>query len=184
MEGSALQPREGGTIALSRLSLLIGVLLLATPLAKGTLTIATASNGITISGTHPKFTGTLGNVNGLGVGTPSTGVSVITSGVTGGVLYTTPYLLNVTGVAANMYVTAYVSSNFTHTGILTLYSCPINTSCTTFGNFSLLSTVQGSPTTIIPSPGVGNNSSSTAYLGCSFPTPTAPEPSRARIPRP
>lgn len=162
---SSLQPREGGTIALPRLSLLIVALLLATPPAKGTLTLQTASGGITISGAHPNFTGTLGNVNGLGVGSPSTGVSVITAGVTGGALYTTPYVLDVTGVTANMYVTAYVSKNFTHTAILTLYSCPINTSCTAFSNFSVLSTSSASPTTIIPSPGVGNNTTSTATLG-------------------
>ncbi|MGA3166851.1 MAG: hypothetical protein ABSF14_12135 [Terriglobia bacterium] len=147
------------------MSLLIVAMLLATPLARGTLTLQTAAVGITIGGTHPNFTGTLGNVNGLGVGTPSTGVSVITTGVPGGVLYTTPYALHVTGVGYNVYVTAYVSSNFARPTILTLYSCPINTACTTFSNFSVLSTSAAAPTTIIPSPGVGNSSTSTATLG-------------------
>lgn len=148
-----------------RWALLLVALLLATPLARGTLTLQSAAGGITIGGAHPNFTGTLGNVNGLGVGTPSAGVSVITTGVTGGVLYTTSYVLHVTGVAANMGVTAYVSINFAHPAILILYSCPINTNCTTFSSFSKLSTSAAAPTTIIPSPGVGNNSSSTATLG-------------------
>jgi len=140
-------------------------MLLATPLAGGTLTLETAAGGIAIGGAHPSFTGTLGNVNGLGLGTPSAGVSLITAGVTGGVLYTTPYVLYISGVGSNRTVTAYVSANFAHPAVLILYSCPINTTCTSFSNFSVLSTSSTAPTTIIPSPGVGNNSSSTATLG-------------------
>lgn len=153
----------GGTTVLRRLSLLIVALLLVTPLARGTLTIET-DGGITIGGTHPAFTGSMGNVNGLGVGTPSTGVSVITTGVTGGVLYTTPYGMHVTA-AGNVGVTAYVSTNFTHPAILTLYSCPINTTCTSFSSFSVLSTSAAAPTTIIPSPGVATGTTSIATLG-------------------
>jgi hypothetical protein len=166
--GSPLQPRVGGTTVLLRLSLLIVAMLLATPLVGAiTLQIQQGSGGIVISGTHPNYSGTLGNVNGLGVGTPSGGVSLITAGVTGGVLYTTPYVLNISGMSGTgiATVTAYVSSNFAHPAILILYSCPINTSCTTFNNFSVLSTSAAAPTTIIPSPGVGNNTSSTATLG-------------------
>jgi len=163
--GSWFQPREGGTAAFLHSSLLIVAMLLATPLAGGTLTLQQASGGIAISGVHPNFSGTLGNVNGLGVGTPSAGVSLITAGVTGGVLYTTPYVMYISGVGSNRIVIAYVSTNFTHPTALILYSCPINTSCTTFSNFSVLSTNAAAPTTIIPSPGVGNDSSSTATLG-------------------
>jgi hypothetical protein len=166
--GSPLQPRVGGAAALQRLSLLIVAMLLATPLVGAiTLQIQQGSGGIVISGTHPNYSGTLGNVNGLGVGTPSAGVSLITAGVTGGVLYTTPYVLNISGMSGTgiATVTAYVSSNFARPAILILYSCPINTSCTTFNNFSVLSTSAAAPTTIIPSPGVGNNTSSTATLG-------------------
>ena len=165
-EGSEFQPRKGGTVFLQRLSLLIVAMLLVSPLARGTLTLQTGT-GIVIGGAHPNFTGTLGNVNGLGVGTPSAGVNVITTGVTGGVLYTTPYVLNMSGLPGgnSATVTAYVSTNFAHPAILNLYSCPINTSCTTFSSFTDLSTSPAAPTTVIPSPGVENNSSSTAYLG-------------------
>jgi hypothetical protein len=104
-------------------------------------------------------------VNGLGVGTLPTGTSLITSGVTGGVLYTTPYGLQIAGVPGGytVTVTAYVSGSFSQPTILKLYSCPYNTSCTSYSNFSQLSTNAAAPTNIISS-GVGNGTY-TAYLG-------------------
>jgi hypothetical protein len=52
-----------------------------------TLTIST-NGGVTITGSAGAFAVDFGNVNGLGVGTPTTGVTRTPS--TGGVIYTTP----------------------------------------------------------------------------------------------
>ena len=155
--GSALQPREGGTVV--RLSLLIVALLLAAPLAKGSLTIVSASGGITITA----GSGSFGNVNGLGVGTAPTGTSLITSGPTNGVAYTTPYGLQIAGAFTNVTVTAYVSSNFSQPTILILYSCPYSGGCTSWSGYSPLSKNSAQPTNII-STAVGNGTY-TAYLG-------------------
>ena len=53
-----------------------------------TLAIQTGT-GINISGLHPNYSGSIGNVNGLGVGAPASGVSLITSGVGAAVFYYT-----------------------------------------------------------------------------------------------
>ena len=54
------------------------------------LNISTGSGGATVSGSNATglFSVSFGNVNGLGVGTPSAGVTVVTSG--SGALYKTP----------------------------------------------------------------------------------------------
>jgi hypothetical protein len=131
---------------------------LAIPACAQNIMLQTATGGFTVSGSHPNFHAGFGNVNGLGLGTPGTGVSVITSGVSGGVLYTTNYNIVVggTGGQTRAVLNAYVSSNFTHTAVLTLQSCYPSTSCTTAASFTTLSTSSGSPTTIIAQPGVLN----------------------------
>ncbi len=62
------------------------------------LSIQTASGGVTVSGS---YSAGFGNVNGLGAGTAPTGTTLITSGVSGGVLYTTPYDLKITGAGGS-----------------------------------------------------------------------------------
>lgn len=166
--GKSWQPRKAGLYSAWLLVLLAALGAVSTPAwGATTLKLQTAAGGVTISGAHPTFSASLGNVNGLGVGTPSAGVTLITAGVSGGALYTTPYNLNISGApgGSTTSVTAYVSSNFAHPAILILESCPINTSCTTASSFSILSTNAGAPTTVIPTPGVGNNTTNTATLG-------------------
>lgn len=124
------------------------------------------SGGVTISGASPSYSTNLGNVNGLGVGTPGVGVTVYTTGVSGGVLYTTPYDIYVAGVKDSVnWLEAYVSTNFSNPTILTLKSCPINTDCTSPANYSTFSTSAASPTIIIPSPGVLDKVTVTAAIG-------------------
>ena len=125
----------------------IGVLLVARPAEAQTLTLQTASTGVAVSGTNPNWMAGIGNVNGLGVGSPAAGVSVMTSGVAGGVLYTTPYTLVIAGQASN--VRAYVSSNFSNPSAVELRSCYPASGCATAGGYTVLSTNAASPTTVI-----------------------------------
>ncbi len=127
-----------------------------------TLAIQTGT-GIAIGGAHPSYSGSIGNVNGLGIGTPGSGVSLITSGISGGVFYYTPYNYNMTGIngSATGSVTAYVSTNFSHPAIVTLYSCL--SSCTSFSSYGLMSTNSAAPNTLIT--GAAGGSTTTAYIG-------------------
>ncbi|HKR23103.1 MAG TPA: hypothetical protein VJS17_10940, partial [Pyrinomonadaceae bacterium] len=111
---------------LRSLPLILGALslLFAAPncFAQSFLTLQNAG-GLAISGAYPAYSGSFGNVNGLGAGTPSAGVNVIAS--TGGVFYTTPYAINL-GLSGNQTasVTAYASTNFPGANVA-LYSCPV-----------------------------------------------------------
>jgi len=128
------------------------------------LTLAQAPGGVPILGTGPYSSG-FGNVNGLGVGTPGAGLTVLTTGVAGGILYTTPYNLVISGLTGGRTATvdAYVSANFVHPLILILRSCAYGASCGSAANYTPISLLSGSPTPII-STGVGNGTY-TAYLG-------------------
>jgi hypothetical protein len=127
-----------------------------------TLAIQTGA-GITVGGAHPTYSGSIGNVNGLGVGTPGSGVSLITSGVGNAVFYYTPYNYNVSSLngSATGTVTAYVSTNFAHPAILTVYTC--TSGCTSFGSYGVMSTNSAAPNTLVA--GAANNTTSTAYIG-------------------
>jgi hypothetical protein len=131
--------------------------------AARTITISTATGGVTV-GAGPSMN--FGNGNGLGVGTPSTGVTVITGGVTNGALYTSPYNITVSGFAASaqISVTAYVVSNFTHPTILIAKSCQTRVSCTSAGNFTTVSTNSLSPTQVTSS-NLANGGTATATVG-------------------
>jgi hypothetical protein len=127
--------------------------------------LQTASGGVIISGAYPNYSAGFGAINGLGVGSPAAGVTILSGGVTGGVLYTTPYNMFISGIKnADNGVTAYASSNFSHPAILVLNSCPYNATCTSAANFSALSTNAAAPTTIIARPGVADKATSRATL--------------------
>jgi hypothetical protein len=128
------------------------------------LSLAQAPGGVPIYGTGP-YTSGFGNVNGLGVGVPGAGITILTAGVSGGVLYTTPYNLIISGLpgARTATVDAYVPTNFSHPLILILRSCPYGGSCGSAASYTTISLVSGSRTPVI-STGVGNGTY-TAYLG-------------------
>jgi hypothetical protein len=127
-----------------------------------TLAIQTGT-GIAIGGAHPFYSGSIGNVNGLGVGTPASGVSMITSGVGNAIFYYTPYNYNISNLngSASGALTAWVSTNFSHPAILTLYTC--TSGCTSFSSYNVMSTNSADPNTLVT--GGADGSTSTAYIG-------------------
>jgi hypothetical protein len=135
-----------------------------TPVFGQDITVGTNVSGITIAGTKPSWTTGFGAVNGMGLGTPGTNQTILTPGGGGGVLYTSPYNIVVTGVSGThkAVVRAAVTTNFVHTLVLQVYAC--SSSCTNAGNYAALSTNVGAPTDIIPSPG-SNNATVVRYLG-------------------
>jgi len=130
------------------------------------LALQTASGGITVNGPQPNFTTGFGTVNGLGLGSAPTGTTLLTSGVSGGVLYTSPITMAISGAGGGNkgVIQAYVSTNFAHTSVLTVEVCPYGSTCTSAANFSAISTSAGSPTPMLPIPGVLNGNYD-AYLG-------------------
>lgn len=121
------------------------------------LTLSTAAGGLTIS-PGADYSMNFGNVNGLGIG-PGAGLS--TSQVAGGVVYSTPYLLNAAYsdfTSSTGSLSVYVSSNFAHPTILQLRD-----SAASGGPFNNISLVQGTPTSITTS--VHDRIPFTRYLG-------------------
>jgi hypothetical protein len=122
----------------------------------GTFTLSSAPGEITfnVGGGGNTLSGQFGTMNALGLGTPATGVTVIP--LTNGALYITRFQLTITGLP-NPHrggVTAFVNSNFGHPAALVMESCPSTSTCNAAGNFSAISTNAGAPTTIIPAPGI------------------------------
>jgi hypothetical protein len=114
-----------------------------------------------ISGANP-YRGGFGNVNGLGVGTPGTGINVNNSGVTGGAFYWSRISMTVTGAKA--VVRAYISTLFAHPATLILYVCSSGP-CGSFSLYTALSTSSASPTDLIAAPGADPNTVLTLGLG-------------------
>lgn len=135
---------------------LVILVLIVVPARQGwaatTLTVSQATGGIALSGTGP-YLSQFGTMNALGIGTPASGVSVITTST--GALYFTPYRLTGT-VNGNhtLTVTAIIKTNFTHSAALVLQSCPSSSACNTSGAFSNMSTVTA--VTVMPATANGN----------------------------
>lgn len=144
---------------------LLHVLLLgaAIPACAQEITLQTAPGGVAVSGSRPNFSTGFGAVNGLGIGTPVSGATVVPT--TGGVFYTTPYYCVISGAGGGnpAVVRAFVSTNFVHPLILQVYGCISN--CTSASSYTAISTSSASPTDIIPQPGISTNSTVTRYLG-------------------
>jgi hypothetical protein len=122
---------------------------------QGTFTVSAAPGGIAFTvGGGGTLSGQFGTMNALGLGTPATGVSVIP--LSNGALYLTHYQINISGLP-NPHrgaVTAFVNSNFTHPNALVMQSCPSTSTCNASGNYSAISLNGGAPTTVIPAPGI------------------------------
>ena len=121
---------------------------------------ANASGAAILAGTM-----TVGNVNGLGVGTASTGISIVSTGVANGVLYTSPYDLNVTLSGSeknsNVNITAQVTTNFLHPTMLVVKNCQPG-SCNSGGSFTTVPTA-GS-INVVPQTFVGTTHTFTPYI--------------------
>jgi hypothetical protein len=131
-----------------------------------TLGLSSAAGGVVIGGTSPNYSTGFGNVNGLGVGSPGAGISIVTAGVSGGVIYSTDYNLVITGLVSphQAQIAVYVSSNFAKPTALILQSCYPSGGCGNGASFTTISTSSVAPTIIVPSPGVANGTF-TANLG-------------------
>lgn len=119
------------------------------------LTLGTASGGLTVTAASD-YSMSFGNVNGLGVG-----ATVPTVAAAGGIIYTTPYLLNpvftdFTSTTGTLKV--YVSTNFAHPTILQLED-----SGAAAGPYAAISTTAASETTITTT--AADRSQITRYLG-------------------
>jgi hypothetical protein len=123
-----------------------------------TLNLSSASGGFSVAGSRPNFKSGYGSVNGLGVGTPSAGVSILSAGVADGVLYTTTYNIVISGMTGThrAEVTVYVSGAFSHPALLYLLSCYPSSACSAPGSYTTISSISSAPTTVIASPGVQN----------------------------
>jgi len=118
--------------------------------------IVQVAGGVPIAGAGgaTSFQTSFGTLNGLGIGTPTTGVTAIP--LSNGTLYiTTIGILPHGGLPAghNVIVTAYVSTNFVHPSALIVESCPSTSTCSSSGQFSVMSTNSGAQTSVVPSPG-------------------------------
>ena len=161
--GTNSRPRKAGLFPFRFLPAILASLIAAfTPnSAKSaviSLSMSSAPGGVAVSGTQPNYSAGYGNVNSLGVGTPAAGVTVITTGVIGGAIYSTDVNLTITGLVNphKAILLAYVSSNFTKPTALILQACYPTGSCGSGASFTTISTNAGAPTIIIPAPGIDN----------------------------
>ena len=134
------------------------------------LKLGNAAGGLTLTAVGGNYTAAFGNMNGLGVGTPTAGLTVIN--LPNGSLYYTPYQLSVTGGLAgtdSAYVTAYLTVNFVHTAALVLESCPSTSGCNASGNYSAMSTNVLAQTMVVPRPGMSKNTPTNAGIAIFLP---------------
>jgi hypothetical protein len=121
------------------------------------LTLTAASGGLAVT-PATDFTMNFGNVNGLGIG-PGAGLSTVSAA--GGIIYSTPYLINpvfTNFTSTTGSVSVYVSTNFAHPTILKL-----NDAASSGGPYTAISTTKTTPTSITRS--AADRSSITRYLG-------------------
>lgn len=142
---------------------------LSTPCAAQTAVLSSAAGGFAISGPIPllpipTYHAGFGNVNGLGVGTPATGVTALA--VSGGEFYYTPINFIVAGANAGhpAVIWAYMSTSFSNSSsVLQLMSCPSPGPCTSFSNYSAVPNTQASEIVVLPQ--TTSTGTFTAYLG-------------------
>lgn len=121
------------------------------------LTLATATSGLTVT-PATDFAMNFGNVNALGIG-PGAGLTTVAAA--GGIIYSTPYLLNpvFTDFASTTgSISAYVSTNFAHPTILKLEDASAST-----GPYTAISTTAATPTPMTTT--AADRSSITRHLG-------------------
>lgn len=126
------------------------------------LQLATAPSGVTISvGGTTDYAANFGTVNGIGVG-PAAGLTVVNGQAPGGVIYSTPYLIQPAFSGFSSFsstkITVYVSTDFVHPAVLKLYD-----SQSQLAGYNAISKSSGTPTQITGN--AANGSSITEYLG-------------------
>lgn len=121
------------------------------------LTLSTAAGGLTVTAAAD-YSMNFGNVNGLGIG-PGAGLTTVASA--GGVIYSTPYLLNPVFTdfsSTTATIKVYVSTNFAHPLILKAEDAAASA-----GPYAVISTTAAAQTQITAT--AGNRISITRYLG-------------------
>jgi hypothetical protein len=138
-----------------------------------TFSLGAAPGGISSgSVTGNNYSTSLGTLNALGIGTPTvTGVSLQQR--TNGALYFSPYLIILSGLTAGhtAKVTAYVSTNYSHTAALVNYTCPSTSNCSLGTSYSAMSISSTAQTTVVASMG---NGTVTAGFGIFLPDNDGP----------
>ncbi len=152
--------------------LVLAILVAGQTAAAQVLQLSTAPGGIAlIQAGH--WQGSFGTMNALGVGTPAAGVTVVP--LSNGALYFTHIQLSVTGLGTHKaIITGVVTRSFAHPLALVLESCPAASACSSPGDFSVMSTNPGAPTTFVAAPGVLNNQIVTAGLAIFLPDNNGP----------
>jgi len=121
------------------------------------LTLATASGGLTVT-PSADFSMNFGNVNGLGFG-PGAGLTTVAAA--GGVIYSTPYVLQPTFTdftSTTATIKTFVSTNFAHPAVLQLRDAAASA-----GPYTNIGTTAGTATQITNT--AANRSSITRFLG-------------------
>lgn len=121
------------------------------------LTLGTATGGLTVT-PAADYSMAFGNVNGLGIG-PGAGLTTVASA--GGIIYSTPYLLNPVFTdfsSTTATIKAYVSTNFAHPAVLKAEDAAAGA-----GPYTAISTNVAAPTQIATT--AGDRTSITRYLG-------------------
>lgn len=133
------------------------ILTVLPPSARGvTMNLSSAAGGITIAGGVNVYTSSMGNMNALAVPPAGTGMTALA--LSNGALYYSPIRMRATGMVGGhtATVTAYVSTNFSHPVAAIMYGCPTNLGCTSYSDYTVLSTNAATPTTLGISPMTNN----------------------------
>jgi hypothetical protein len=141
----------------------VAFIALGSPAFGQDMVLATNVAGVTIGGAKPTWSTGFGAVNGLGIGTPQAGATILQPAGGAGVLYTTPYNIAISGASNGnrAVVRAYVSTNFVHPSIIQVYHCVA--SCGAAANYAVMSTNVAAQSDVI-SPGLASNQTVTRYL--------------------
>lgn len=124
-----------------------------------------SSTGISAGSGPAAYKSSLGTtVDALAVNAAPLGVTAAAQSSPGGALYYMPITATLKTTPGNTtaYLTAYVSTNFSHPASLVIYACPSTGSCSSAtSGYSALSTMSGAPTSLVASPGVANGTNVT-----------------------
>jgi hypothetical protein len=151
----------------SALIVLVMIVLLASrPARAQTFNLLAVAGGITGTLVGTDYINTFGNMNGLGIGTPQTGLTVVA--LSNGALYFSQYQVQFAGLPAGHQgsLTASVTTNFNHPAALVVENCPSTSACTTSGGYSAMSTSAAAPSVVVASLG---NATATVGIGLFIP---------------
>jgi hypothetical protein len=163
--GKALVPRT--VVSKYALMVLVMIVLLAPqPSQAQTFNLQAIAGGITGTLTGTDYINTFGNMNGLGIGTPQTGLTV--NVLNNGAIYFSEYQVVFTGLTGGHHasLTAYVSTNFTHAAAQIVENCPSTSTCTSSAGYSAMSTSAAAPSVVVANQG---NATATVGIGVFIP---------------